>query len=247
MPTGKVCCLHCYLASLYKRSLQTNSVFQLVCIRGDKCTSGTHDQWVRVRSIVYNLEKNYHERTQRSTTRHFCHCTQTHKHVLLMLLHMSQTSTCRRRVPHKSHLRSPTRHGGAHVEPSAAMLHTLGPLRPPRHPDARRPPTNRAMRASRAGSPLAHSQDSSIWNRGLGREAREEEGDHRRAEGRCLDRHRAPHPAHGKVVPRAQHGHARRGSAATSACARCDARCRAEERGGMGRLPAARLELDVDE
>ena len=61
MPTGKVCCLHCYLASLYKRSLQTNSVFQLVCIRGDKCTSGTHDQWVRVRSIVYNLEKKYHD------------------------------------------------------------------------------------------------------------------------------------------------------------------------------------------
>ena len=96
MPTGKVCCLYCYLASLNKRSLQANNVFLLLCIRGDKCTSVTHDQWVRVRSIVSNIEKTCDECTQRSTTRHLCHCTPTHKHVLLMILHMSQGPTCRR-------------------------------------------------------------------------------------------------------------------------------------------------------
>ena len=98
MPTGKVCCLYCYLASLYKRSLQANNVFLLLCIRGDKCASVTHDQWVRVRSIVSNIEKTCDECTQRSTTRHLCHCTPTHKHVLLMILHIPQASTCRRRA-----------------------------------------------------------------------------------------------------------------------------------------------------
>ena len=114
MPTGKVCCLHCYLASLYKRSLQANNVFLLLCIRGDKCTSVTHDQWVRVRSIVSNIVKTCDRCTQRSTTRHFCHCTPTHKHVLLMILHMSQGPTCRR-FAHTSLILHPRRDTGARI------------------------------------------------------------------------------------------------------------------------------------
>ena len=114
MPTGKVCCLYCYLASLYKRSLQANNVFLLLCIRGDKCASVTHDQWVRVRSIVSNIVKTCDRCTQRSTTRHFCHCTPTHKHVLLMILHMSQGPTCRR-FAHTSLILHPRRDTGARI------------------------------------------------------------------------------------------------------------------------------------
>ena len=163
MPTGKVCCLYCYLASLYKRSLQANNVFLLLCIRGDKCTSVTHDQWVRVRSIVSNVEKTCDECTpQRSTTRHFRHCTPTHKYVLLMILHIPQASTCRRRA-HTSLICADRRDtGGRAADVSMARLHRLRPLQPLPHPYPRKPPANRTTHASRTGSTLQHRPASSI-------------------------------------------------------------------------------------
>jgi hypothetical protein len=124
MPTGKVCCLYCYLTSLNKRSLQANNVFLLLCIRGDKCASVTHDQWVRVRSIVSNIVKTCDQCTQRSTTRHFCHCTPTHKHVLLMILHMSQGPTCRR-CAHTSLICAPRRDTGARMSTGARQRCTI--------------------------------------------------------------------------------------------------------------------------
>ena len=71
IPTGTVYCLCSHLASFQHRSFQTNRAFQLVCIRGDKCTFVKHHWWVRVRRGVSNIEKPCDERTQRSTARHF--------------------------------------------------------------------------------------------------------------------------------------------------------------------------------